>query len=75
MYRHAEIDVDGFDNNKNDHEVIKEYNFYMSDDHTHDTCFFHHCFGMIYKELSRRMVTFKEHWVWSSGCVGQFKLI
>ena len=39
MYRHAELDVDGFDRNGNNREVIKEYHLYISDDHTHDTCF------------------------------------
>ena len=39
MYRHAELDVNGFDSNENNHEVIKEYHFYISDDRTHDTCF------------------------------------
>ena len=73
MYRHAELDVNGFDSNENNHEVIKEYHFYISDDCTHDTCFVQHFFGMLYKELSRRKVTFKEHWVWSDGCAGQFK--
>ena len=53
MYRHTELDVIGFDRNENSHEVIKVYHFYISDDHTHDTCFVQHCFGMIYKELSR----------------------
>ena len=73
MYRHAELDVNGFDSNENNHEVIKEYHFYISDDRTHDTCFVQHCFGMLYKELSRRKINFKEHWVWSDGCAGQFK--
>ena len=49
MYRHVEVDVDGFDSNENNHEVIEEYHFYISDDRTHDTCCFQHCFGMLYK--------------------------
>ena len=73
MYRHAKLDVDGFDSNENNREVIKEYHFYIGDDCTHDTCFVQHCFGSLYKELSRRKITFKEHWVWSDGCGGQFK--
>ena len=72
MYKHVELDADGFDSNR---EVIKEYHFYISDDRTHDTCFFQHCFGMLYKELSRQRVTFKEHWAWSNGCDGQFKSV
>ena len=73
LYRHAEFHVDGSNNNENNHEVIKEYHFYISDDRTHDTCFVQHCFKMLYNELSRRGVTFKENWVWSDGCDGQFK--
>ena len=73
MYRHVELDVDGFDRNENNCEVIKEYHFYISDDRTHDTCFVQHFFGMICKELSRRKVTFKEHRVWLDGCASQFK--
>ena len=53
MYIHAELDVDGFDSNENNRGVIKEYHFYINDDRTHDTCFVQHCFGMLYKELSR----------------------
>ena len=30
-------------------------------------------FNVIYNELLKRNVTFKEHWVWSDGYVGQFK--
>ena len=73
MYRHAELDVDGFDRNENNREVIKEYHFYISDDHTHDTGFVQHFNGILYKELPRRRVNFKEHWVWSNGCAGHFK--
>ena len=39
MYRHADLDVDGFERNGNNSEVIKEYHFYISDYPTHDTCF------------------------------------
>ena len=70
MYRHAELDVNGFDNNENNFEVIKEYHFSINDDRTHDTCFVQHCFGKLYKELSRRKIAFKEYWVWSDGCDG-----
>ena len=53
MYRLAELDVNGFDSSENNHEVIKEYHFYISDDHTHDTFFVQYCLGMLYKKLSR----------------------
>ena len=53
--------------------MIKEYHFYISDDRTHDTCFVENYFNVIYNELLKRRVTFKEHLVWSDGCGGQFK--
>ena len=49
LYRHAELNVDGFDNNENNHEVIKVCHFYISNDHTHDTCFVQLCFNLLYK--------------------------
>lgn len=73
FYRHAKLAIDGFDSDENNHDVIKEYHFYISDDRTHDTFFFHHCFNVIYNDFLKRRVTFKEHWVWSYGCDGQFK--
>ena len=61
LYRHTELDIDGFDSNENNHEVIKEYHFYIIDDQIHDTFFFQHCFNVIYNELLKRRVNFKEH--------------
>ena len=40
LYKHEYLDVDGSDSNENNREVIKEYHFYISDYHTHDTFFF-----------------------------------
>ena len=73
LYRHAKLDIDGFDSDENNLEVIKEYHFYISDDQTHDTCFVQHFFNVIYNELLKQRVTFKENWVWSDGCASQFK--
>ena len=64
LYRHVELQVDGSNSDESNCEVIKKNHFYISDDRTHDTCFVQHCFNILYKELSRRGVTFKEHWVW-----------
>ena len=61
MYRHVELDVNGFDSNENNFQVIKEYHFYISDDRTHDTCFVQHCFNMHYNELLRQGVSSKQH--------------
>ena len=40
LYRPAELDINGYDSNENNREVIKEHHFYISDDRTHDRCFF-----------------------------------
>ena len=54
--------------------MIKEYHFYISDDHTHDIHFVQHCIEIFfYDSLKRSEVKFSEHWIWSDGCVGQFK--
>ena len=54
--------------------MIKEHKFYISDDRTHDTHFVQHCIEIFfYDSLKRREVKFNEHWIWSDGCVGQFK--
>ena len=55
------------------HTMIKEYHFYVSDDHEHDTLFVQHYFGMIYDSFKNNGVSFTEHWIWSDGCAGQFK--
>ena len=47
LYRHAELAIDGFDSDENNHEVIKEYHFYISDDRTHENFFVQHCFNVI----------------------------
>ena len=51
LYRYEELAIHGFDRDENNREVIKEYHVYMSDDRTHDTCFVHHFFNVIYNEL------------------------
>ena len=54
--------------------MIKEYHFYISDDHTHDTRFVQHCIEKNFNDsLKSRKVKFNEHWIWSDGCAGQFK--
>ena len=58
--------------NDNQH-LIKEYIFYINNDHTHDTHYVEHCFHIIYGSLITRGVLMNEHWIWSDGCVGKFK--
>jgi hypothetical protein len=71
---HVEDGIIGHDSNDNNHEVIKEYHFYISDDHTNDKCFVQYFFYLHYRDLVKRWFTFKEYWVWSDGCSCQFKL-
>ena len=53
--------------------MIKEYHFYVSDDHEHDTLFVQHYFGFIHDSFEKNGVSFIEHWIWSGGCLGNFK--
>jgi hypothetical protein len=49
-------------------DVIKEYHFYIYDDHEHDTLFVQHFFDIIYNDFKNHGINFKEHWVWFDGC-------
>ena len=40
LYRHVEASIDGRDSTPQSRDVIKEYHFYVSNDHEHDTFFF-----------------------------------
>ena len=73
LYRHAQASTTGRDRTPQSRNVIKEYHFYVSDDHEHDMLFFQHYFGFIYDSLKNNGVSFTEHWIWSHGCAGQFK--
>ena len=53
--------------------MIKEYHFYISDDHMHDTHYAQHCLDIIYGSLKTHGVVMYEHWIWSYGCAKQFK--
>ena len=47
---------------------------FILDDRTHDTHFVQHCIKKkFYDLLKSHKVKFNEHWIWSDGCVGQFK--
>ena len=65
--------VDHIESTSENQHIIKEYHFYISDDRTHDTYFVQHYFGKIYDCLKNRGTTFNENWIWSDGCVDQFK--
>jgi hypothetical protein len=57
----------------NDKKIIKETQLYVSNDKDHDTLFMQHCFLMYWDWLSSCGIKLAHHWVWSDGCVGQFK--
>ena len=61
LYRHVEKNVDNIQSNDDNRHVIKEYHFYISDDHTHDTYFVQHCFNKIYDSLKAHGIKFNEH--------------
>ena len=39
LYRHVEQNIDHIESTSENRHVIKEYQFYISDDRTHDTYF------------------------------------
>ena len=70
FYRHAQVSVDGRDSTPQSRDVIKEYHFYVNDNHENDIMFVQHCFGLIYDSFKKNRVSFIEHWIWSNGCAG-----
>ena len=73
LYRHTQHNVDDIEITNDNRHVIKEYHFYISDDHTHDTHYVQHCFDIIYGSLKTHGVVMNEHWIWSDGCAGKYK--
>ena len=61
FYRHVHASIYGRDSTPQSCDVIKEYHFYVSDDHEHDTLFVQQCFGLIYDSLKKNGVSFTEH--------------
>ena len=54
---HVQAIIDDKDRSLQSHKVIKEYNFYVSDDHNHDTLFGENCFGLIYDSFKKNRVS------------------
>ena len=73
LYRHVEQNVNDIEIASENQHVIKEYHFYINNDHTHDTHFVQHFFDNINDTLKGHGIKFNEHWIWSDGCIGQFK--
>ena len=56
LYRLSQVSIDGRDNTHQSRDVNKEYNFYVSDDHEHDTLFIQQLFGLIYDSFKNNGV-------------------
>ena len=67
-YRH------GPKSNINNRIIQKETNFYISDDKSHDLHYVQHYFQIFYDQLKEGDIQMDRHWIWSDGCVGQFKI-
>ena len=69
LYGHVEQNNDNIESNNDNRHVIKEYHFYISDEHTHDTRFVQHCFERIYDSLKACGIKLNENSIWSDGFI------
>ena len=70
-YRHAQFEVDEIERlEENEHIIIKEVHFYISDDRVHDRSYVAHYFAMLFEDLRNHGINILEHWIWSDGCAG-----
>ena len=53
--------------------MIKEYDFYISDERTHYRHSVQDCFDIICGSLKTRVIVMNEHWIWLDGSLGKFK--
>ena len=53
--------------------TLMKYNFYISDDKSHDSYYVQHCLNLHWKSLHDSGFYPKQHWIWSDGCSNQFK--
>jgi hypothetical protein len=54
-------------------KLLTKYHYYISDDNEHDTLFVQHCFQLHWSHLTIGGFYPNEHFVWSDGCMVQFK--
>jgi hypothetical protein len=54
-------------------KTVMKYHFYISDDKKHDSYFVQHCLMLHWKSLVASGFIPRNHWIWSDGCVSQFK--
>ena len=61
-YRHAQFEVDEIERlDENEHIVIKEVHFYISDDRVHDMSYVAHYFAMFSEDLKNHGINVLEH--------------
>jgi hypothetical protein len=67
VYRHAEQGVDGRKSTAENQDIVKELNFYISDDKDHGTVFVQHCMVDVhFEQLEEPKVTIQKHVVFSN---------
>ena len=70
-YTHAQFEVDEIESSdENEHIIIKEVHFYISDDRVHDRSYVTHCFVMFFEDLRNHGINVSKKWIWSNGYVG-----
>jgi len=62
-----------WDLNDEDSYLITEYQFYITDNHKHNSYFVQHCLQKHWIYMVDRGYAPSTHFVWSIGYVGQFK--
>lgn len=59
LYKHAQVNVDDVDSTTESHNVIKNYHFYISDEH--ETLCVQHLFVLIYESFRKNHISFTQH--------------
>lgn len=59
--------------NRKETWLLKEIHFYILDDGKHDTLFVQYCLLLHWNQMTKGGFTPTQHYVWSDGCVKQFK--
>jgi hypothetical protein len=56
-----------------DSKTLTKYDFYISNDHKHNSKFVQHCFKLHWGYMVEQGYAPQWHWVWSDGSASQFK--
>jgi hypothetical protein len=65
--------MNGLDSTEQNKFILKEYHLYIRNDRCHELSFVQHCFQLFYNHLKEKNIHMDQHWIWSDGCIGQFK--